>query len=219
MGIMMPDMGRKSSHAAPGTSDEGVRRISLIDALFSSTQQRVLGLLFGQPERSFFATEIIGLLGAGSGGVQRELRRLAESGLVTVSRIGNQKHYQANPASPVYDELCALVRKTVGLAEPLRRALEPESRSIKLALVYGSVAKGQPTAASDIDLLVVSDSLMLEDIFRLLTDAERLLDRKVNPTVYTSEEFGRRLRERNPFLERVLGGEYVLLMGQLPDVA
>ena len=94
------------------------RTISLADALFSGTQQRVLGLLFGQPERSFYATELINLAGVGSGAVQRDLASLSQSGLVTVKPVGNQKHYQANPASPIYDELCGMVRKTVGLAEP-----------------------------------------------------------------------------------------------------
>ena len=86
---------------------------SLADALFTATQQRVLGLLFGEPDRSFYTSELIDRIGAGSGAVQRELKRLAESGLVTVKRIGNQKHYQANPDSPVYVELCGLVQKAV----------------------------------------------------------------------------------------------------------
>ncbi len=190
---------------------------SLADALFSSTQQRVLGLLFGQPDRSFFATEIIERLGAGSGAVQRELKKLADSGLVTVSRIGNRKHFQANPASPIFSELCALVRKTIGLLEPLREALEPASGAVELALVYGSVAKGTETAASDIDLLLVSDTLTLEAVYRLLGSAEQSLRRPINPTLFTSEEFKRRLRDGNPFLKRVLAGETLLLKGTLPD--
>jgi len=97
-----------------------VQHASLSAALFSNTQQRVLGLLFGQPERSFFATELIGLSGGGSGAVQRELKRLDESGLVTVRRIGNQKHYQANPRSPIFPELCGIVQKTVGQPLPER---------------------------------------------------------------------------------------------------
>jgi hypothetical protein len=113
----MPNMGMKAKTVPLP------RRTSLTDALFSATQQRVLAFLFGQPERSFFATELIGLVGAGSGAVQRELARLAQSSLVTVTRIGTQKHYQANPKSPIFAELCAIVRKTVGLAEPLREAL------------------------------------------------------------------------------------------------
>lgn len=192
-------------------------RGSLAAALFSSTQRRVLGLLFGQPERSFFATEIINRLGAGSGAVQRELKKLAGSGLLTVSWVGNQKHYQANPESPIYSELCSLVRKTVGLAEPLREALEPARRDVELALVYGSVARGQETAASDIDLLLVSDTLTLEAAYRLLATAEQALRRRINPTLYTSEEFDRRVRDGNPFLKRVLAGESLVLMGRLPD--
>jgi len=192
-------------------------RPSLAAALFSSTKRRVLGLLFGQPERSFFATEIIERLGAGSGAVQRELKKLASSGLVTVSWVGNQKHYQANPESPIYSELCGLVRKTVGLAEPLRDALEPAQQAVELALVYGSVAKGEETAASDIDLLLVSDTMTPEAVYRLLATAEQALGRRINPTLYTSEEFERRVRERNPFLKRVLAGESLVLIGTLPD--
>lgn len=93
----------------------------LADALFSTTQQRVLGLLFGQPGRSFYATELIALAGAGSGGVQRELAWLARSGLVTVSRIGTQKHYQANPGSVLFDELCSIARKVLPAGEAQRR--------------------------------------------------------------------------------------------------
>ena len=192
-------------------------RTSLADALFSSTQQKVLGLLFGQPQRSFFANEIISRVGAGSGAVQRELKKLAASGLVNVSWMGNQKHFQANPDSPVFHELCGLVRKTVGLTEPLRQALEPKREVIELALVFGSVAKGDDTAASDIDLLLVSDSLSLEEVYDVVADTEQTLARKVNPTLYTSDEFSRRRRDGNPFLKRVLKGETIVLVGKLPD--
>lgn len=145
LGIKMPKMGTITTPTAlPQTGT------SLAQALFSGTQQRVLGLLFGQPDRSFYATELIALAGAGSGAVQRELARLAQSGLVTVRPVGNQKHYQANPDSPIYAELCGIARKTVGLAEPLRAALAPMAARIKAAFVFGSVAKQQDTASSDI---------------------------------------------------------------------
>ena len=220
MGINIPDMGMtilesELQKQAPAQKHYGY---SLADALFSSTQQRVLGLLFGQPERSFFANEIIARLGAGSGAVQRELKKLADSGLVTVSRVGNQKHYQANPASPIFAELCALIRKTVGLAEPLRQALEPERQAIELALVYGSISKQQDTATSDIDLLLVSDVLTLEDVYRLLADAEQKLGRIINPTLYTRQEFQQRLQAGNPFLTRVLASETLVLIGTLSEV-
>ncbi|MGB5496180.1 MAG: transcriptional regulator, partial [Sedimenticolaceae bacterium] len=120
---------------------------SLADALFTTTQQRVLALLFGQPSRSFFASELIELTASGSGAVQRELKRLALSGLVTVTRIGKQKHYQANPDCPVFEELCALVRKTVAMVEPIREALAPLAKKIERALIYGSVVKGTDTAS------------------------------------------------------------------------
>src|SRR5512134_3072217 len=136
----MPNMGTRATAPQP---------VSLVDALFSATQQRVLAFLFGQPERSFFATELIGLVGAGSGAVQRELARLAQSGLVTVTRVGNQKHYQANPRSPIFAELREITQKAVGLAEPLREALAPLALRIAAAFVFGSVARRSDTAASD----------------------------------------------------------------------
>jgi hypothetical protein len=117
----MPEMGIKNTAKPlkPGSAAQRATapgRTGLADALFSATQQRVLALLFGQPGRSFFTNELIGLVGAGSGSVQREVRRLVESGLVTVTRIGNQKHYQANPAAPIFDELRGIVTKTLGPA-------------------------------------------------------------------------------------------------------
>lgn len=186
-------------------------------ALFSSTQLRVLGLLFGQPERSFYASEIIERVGAGSGAVQRQLRRLSESGLVRVFRLGRQTHYQADESSPIFDELCSMMRKTVGLVEPLREALEPLRQELDLALVFGSVAKGRDTASSDIDLLLVSDTLTLEALYAGLAPAEEALGRTIEPTLYTAAEFERR-RESNSFLRRVLAGDVIVMMGTLPDV-
>jgi len=135
-----------------------------------------------------------------------------------VTKVGNQKHYQANAAAPIYAELCSLVRKTVGIADPIKRALEPVLESMDLALVYGSVAKGVATAGSDVDLLLVSDTLTLEEVFRLLASLEQELARKVNPTLYSQEEFARRLRDRNPFLQRILSQDVLLLKGVIPDV-
>lgn len=192
---------------------------SLADTLFSTTQQRVLGLLFGQPDRSFYATELIGLAGVGSGGVQRELARLAQSGLVTVRAVGNQKHYQANPDSPIYAELCGMLRKTVGLAEPLRAALMPLTGQIKAAFVYGSVAKKQDTASSDIDLMVVSDTLTFSDTFLALEVASKQLGREVNPTIFTVQDFAKRMKEHGSFVSRVMEQPKVWLIGGEHDFA
>lgn len=219
----MPEMGnmttarssrparRKAAAGRAGTP------VSLADALFTTTQQRVLALIFGQPSRSFFASELIELTGSGSGAVQRELQRLAASELVTVTRIGKQKHYQANPDCPVFEELCALVRKTVAVVEPIRQALQPLAEGIKLALIYGSVPKGTDTASSDIDLLVVADDMTLEALYAALAPVEGSLDRTISPTLYTSDEFENRRANGNPFLRRVLAGEHLILIGTADD--
>ena len=190
---------------------------SLADALFTSTQQKVLGLLFGQPDRSFFVTQVMELAKSGRGAVQRELQRLESAGLVSVQMHGNQKHYQANSDSPLFDEICGIVQKTVGLEEPLRAAVESLPGAVHLALIYGSVAKRTDTSASDIDILIVADKLTLEEVYAALSPAEDLLDRKVNPTLYTSEEFDRRRARGNAFLNRVLGGPVIILSGSIDD--
>lgn len=194
--------------AEPGVS-------ALADALFTSTQQRVLGLLFGQPDRGFFVTEIIALADSGHGAVQRELARLAGSGLAIVSRIGNRKYYRANPDSPIFHEICGIVRKTVGVEETVRNALEPLQERLSLALFHGSVARRTDTAASDIDLLLVSDHLTLEEVYAALAPAEKLLGRRVSPTLYTLEEFRRRREAGSGFLSRVLESGHVILAGSL----
>lgn len=215
MGINMPNMGMK----AKGLVVKARKGTSLADALFSSIQQRVLAYLFGQPDRSFFATELIRLAGGGSGAVQRELARLEQSGLVLVTRVGTQKHYQANPKSPIFSELCAIAQKTVGLAEPLRRALKPLAKRILSAFVYGSVAKKQDTAASDVDLMVISGSLTYADLFAALEDASQRLGRKVNPTLYSPQELAKRVKQGNAFVTRVLAQPKIWLVGAESDIA
>ena len=213
MGIKMPKMGTSKNQTSSTP-----RAAGLADALFSGTQQRVLGLLFGQPERSFYATELISLAGVGSGAVQRELASLSQSGLVTVKAVGNQKHYQANPASPIYNELCGMVRKTVGLAEPLRAALAPLARQIKAAFVYGSIAKKEDTATSDIDLMLVSDTLTFGDTILALQAATELLGREVNPNILTQQDFAKRLAEDGSFVSRVMSQPKVWLIGGEHDL-
>jgi predicted nucleotidyltransferase len=188
---------------------------SLADALFTSTQQKVLGLLFGQPDRSFFVTQIMTLVNAGRGAVQRELKRLEVGGLVVVRMHGNQKHYQASSESPLFKELCSIVRKTVGLEHPLRTAVESLPGKVILAMIYGSVADRTDTSASDIDLLIVNDDVTLEDVYAALAPAEKHLDRHVSPMLYTAEEYERRREKENPFLMRVLSGPRIILTGSI----
>jgi predicted nucleotidyltransferase len=192
---------------------------SLADALFSPVQQRVLGLLFGQPARRFQSAEVIRLARGGTGAVHRVLTRLAHAGLVTVSRSGNQKHYQANRDSPVFHELHRLIVKTVGIVAPLRRALAPRAKKIRAAFVYGSVAKRSDTAKSDIDLMVISDTLSYPDVFRALQSAERLLGRPVSPNVMTVAEWRAKREQTGSFAARIARQPRLLVIGSDDDIA
>jgi predicted nucleotidyltransferase len=187
--------------------------VGVADALFGRVRQRVLALLFGRPDSTFYANEIIAWVDAGSGAVQRELARLEAAGLVIVSRIGRQKHYQANDAASIFPELRGIVLKTFGLRDVLLAALSPLASDIAAAFVFGSTAKGVDTATSDIDLMVVSDRLTYGELFGTLETASRQLARPVNPTIYTSAEFAHRKDEGNPFLTKVLDLPRIWLIG------
>lgn len=202
----MPEMGMT------GTS-------GVADALFSAGQQRVLGLLFGQPDRSYYANELIALAGGGSGAIQRELARLERAGLVTVRRVGSQKHFQANAESLLFDELASIVRKTFGLAAPLREALAPLGKRVAAAFVYGSVARRSDTARSDIDLMVISDKLTYASVYAVLEPLHERLGRQVNPTVYSRKELARRLKSDSSFMKRVLGRPKIWIIGSEDDLA
>jgi predicted nucleotidyltransferase len=191
---------------------------SLADALFTKTQQRVLRVLFGQPQRSFYASELIRDAGTGSGAAQRELARLEHSGLIVARRIGNQRHYQANAASPLFGELRNIVLKTVGLAEPLRDALKRVASDIRAAFVYGSVAKAADQAGSGIDLMVVSDTLSYGDVFDAVDKLSRTLGRNVNPTVYSAAEFSKRAKNKNAFVMRLMEAPKLWVIGSENDL-
>jgi predicted nucleotidyltransferase len=195
------------------------RATSLIDALFTSTQQRLLSLLFGQPDRTFFLRELIELAESGTGAVQRELLRLTDAGLVLITKVGNQKHFQANRRAPVFEELRGIVLKTVGLAEPIKAALSGLKQPIELALVYGSVAKHTDTASSDVDVLIVSHGLSLQNVYAALAAAETQISRKISVTLLTPEEFERRRTDNSPFLSKVLAGEHLVLIGDTDGIA
>ncbi|WP_439355120.1 nucleotidyltransferase domain-containing protein [Hydrogenophaga sp. MI9] len=204
LGMIEPNMG---TFIAPASS-------SAADALFPKVRQRVLAVLFGAPDRSFYTNEVIGLAQSGAGAVQRELADLAGAGLLTVRRQGNQKHFQANAASPIYAELRGLVLKTMGLADVLRAALAPLAPQIERAFVFGSIARQQDTAASDVDLLVVSDTLGYGDVFGALESASRALGRPINPALYTAADFRARLQGDNAFINRVMQQPKIWLIGQ-----
>jgi predicted nucleotidyltransferase len=203
-----------------GTTQRSVAAKSegLAGALFSKTQQRVLGLLFGNSDRSFYAAEIIARARGGTGTVLRELARLEASGLITARRVGNQRHYQANPQSPVFEELRSIIAKTVGVADPLRKALARMAPKITAAFVYGSVARQKDTAHSDIDVMIISDRLTYGDIYPALESAGKAIGRQVNPTIYTRAEFKKRMKARNAFLTKVLDLPKLWIIGSEHDL-
>jgi predicted nucleotidyltransferase len=186
---------------------------SIASALFTPVQQRVLGLLFGQPQRRFQSAELIRLARGGTGAVHRQLQRLEAAGLVTVSHEGNQKYYTARQDSPVFPELHGLIVKTVGVAEPLRAALQPVSKKIEVAFVYGSVAKGNERAGSDLDLLIVSDTLTYPEAYEALQEAEAAIARTVNPTVMTPDEWLKKRNVKDSFAKRIAAQPKLFVLG------
>lgn len=191
-----------------------INNSNLADALFPKVRQRVLSVFFGTPDKSFYANEVIALAKSGTGAVQRELADLSQVGLITITKVGNQKHFQANTQSPVYAELRSLVLKTIGLADVLRTALASVSDSIETAFVYGSMANQQDTVHSDIDVLLVSSTLSYADVFTALESASQKLQRNINPTLYTPDEFAQRLGQDQAFITRVMQQPKIWLIGE-----
>jgi len=185
----------------------------LSGALFTPVQQRVLALLFSQPDRRFGSAEIIRLARGGTGAVHRQLQRLAATGLVNATSEGNQKFYQANRRSPIFPELHGLVIKTVGVVEPLRRALEPLADRIETAFVFGSMAKKTDRADSDLDLFIVSDDVSYTEAYEALRETERVIARTINPTVMTRSEWRRKRSGPDSFAKRVASQPKLFVIG------
>ena len=193
--------------------------MSIASALFTDSQARLYRWLFGQPERSYHLSELRRLTELGSASLQRELNRLVDAGLLLSERVGNLRRFQANPQSPVFAELVALTRKSLGAAPLLCEALQPIATRLERAFIYGSVAKQTDTAQSDIDLMLVGENLTLNEILTLLMPLETQLGRKINPSSYTPAEYARRLAEPDSFVNRVLAQPILPLIGKDSDRA
>ena len=189
------------------------------EALFTTTQRELLKLLYGQTERSFYTKELLKLTGMGVATIKRELDRMTAAGLLTLTKIGNQHHYQANPECPIFDELMAIVRKTFGHAEVVRRALDGVLEQIDLAFIYGSVAKNSDSAKSDLDLLVITETLAYADLMEHLLVAEKELGRAINPSVYNKAQFILRIEQQNAFVTRIMEQPKIMIRGELEDFA
>ena len=207
--MLVPVMGTKRHETSPG----------LAGALFTPVQQRVLGLLFGQPGRIFQSADLIRLAKSGTGTVHRQLQRLVVAGWITATRVGNQKHYQANADCPAFEELRGLIAKTVGLVEPLRRVLGPLSSGIRVAFIYGSIAKGRDTADSDIDLLVIGDGVEYPEVFAALQAAETELGRSIKPNVFTTQDWQARSERQDSFAARISAQPRLFVIGSENDIS
>ncbi len=185
---------------------------SLSDVLFGQIRGGVLALLYGRTDESFYVRQIARHLGASVGAVQRELEKLAQIRLITRRSSGNQVFYQVNQQSPVFSDMRSLVNKTVGVFNVVRAALEPLAERILAAFVYGSVAREEETAQSDIDLMIVGE-IELDEVLSRLSGVEGSLGRPTNPTVYSAKEFKQKIASGNHFLSAVMKDKKVFLMG------
>jgi len=185
--------------------------------LFGKTQRAVLGLLFCRSDEAFHVNDVVRRTGAGVGAVQRELGRLLRAGLVTRTRRGNLVLYQANRESPLYPALRELMVRTTGAADVLREALAPFTDRIRVAFIYGSMARGEEKAGSDVDLLVIGD-VGFRDVVGAVLHVQDTLGREVNPTVYPAGDFQRRVAERSSFITTVLSDPKVFVIGDEDDL-
>lgn len=196
----------------------GVFMSLLADALFTSTQQKVLGLLYGKVDKTFYTKEIIRATGMGVATIKRELDRMLAAGILQMRKVGNQHHYQANPECPIYHELMGIVRKTFGVVDVLQHALLPLDANIDFAFVFGSISKGKEVAESDIDVFIASESLSFTEVMRVLINAGNELGRPVNPSIYSQHEIEKKLQDKNAFLRRIFDQPKLWLKGSDDDI-
>ncbi|MBI4304111.1 MAG: nucleotidyltransferase domain-containing protein [Chloroflexi bacterium] len=196
-------------------TDTGKKNLS--STLFGKTRRGILSLLYGHPDESYYLRQIVRTTGLGLGPAQRELKQLTDVGIIARSASGHQVYYRANPASPIFKELKSLIIKTFGVAETIQSALTPLRDRITIALVYGSIARGEENLRSDIDLLVVG-SVSFSEVVKALRDAQETLGREINPTVYPIDEFRSRIAEQHYFIQGVLSGPKISVIGDENDL-
>ena len=189
--------------------------MSIASAFLTDRQARLFAWLFGQPTRSFHLSELRRLTGLGSASVQSELNRLTDAGLLVSERVGNLRCFAANADSPIFDELVSLTRKTLGLVPALSEALAPLAPRLLAAWVFGSVAAHTDTAHSDVDVMLGGNHLTLGEVLEQLAPLEQQWGRKINPTLYSPQEFAKRRAEPDSFVNRVLSRPTLALIGDI----
>lgn len=191
-------------------------RHSAASLLFPEYRRRVLGLLLLRPDEALHGREIARRTGLPAGTVTRELVRLAEAGLLTREKRGNQQLYGANTRSPIFSELASILRKTSGLTDVLQEALAPVASGVRAAFVFGSVAQGRETTGSDVDVMLIGNITFREAV-EALHPTQAILGREVNPRVFSVEEF-RAKASSEPFLVDVLAKPKLFLIGSANDL-
>jgi predicted nucleotidyltransferase len=187
--------------------------MSLAHFLLGQSRSAVLSALFLRPEVGLHVRELARLTGVSPGSLHRELRNLADMGLLIRQETGRQVYYRANTQCPVYDELAGLLRKTAGLVDVLREALLPLATKIEMAFVFGSMARGDAHTHSDVDVMLVGN-LEFSEAVLALSDAQTTLRREVNPTVMSRTEFNSRLDQSDSFVAQVWRGSKLWVMGE-----
>lgn len=190
----------------------------LMNLLFPANRQRALAMLLLDPEASFHLRELARLTGSHAGTLGRELDKLAKAGLVQCREQGNQVRYQANVQCPLFPELAAMFRKTHGTLPALREALAPLAGRIRVALVFGSVARGTQSAGSDVDLLVIGE-VGFAELVQALYPLQQSLQREINPVLYAAAEFRRRTQGGEAFVRQFPDQPNVFLIGDKDDLA
>lgn len=189
------------------------------EALFPKVRRKALALFLLNPNKRFYFREAVRLLGDAPGSLQRELKSLTAAGILTMEPIGIQKFYRANRESPVFEELRKLAEKTFGLVDVFRDVLRSQvGDQIIVAWVYGSVARGTDTSSSDIDLIIIG-SLPFRELISTLRAVEETMQRPVNPTLYSADEFRTKLQEKNNFVMNIMESEKLFILGNENDLA
>lgn len=186
--------------------------------MFGHTRSALLALFYGHTDQSFYLRQLARTVGAGHGALQRELQGLSAMGLIMRSRQGNQVLYRANAKSPIFAEMKRLVAKTVGVHDAVRSALAPLGAQVYVAFLYGSVARHQERADSDVDLMVVGD-VAFGDVVSALSAAQKNLGREINPAVFPVDEFKAKLASRNHFLRSVMTEKKLFVVGTEHELA
>lgn len=194
MGTIVPKMGTSSNN------------------LFGQTRSAILALLYGHTDESFYQRQLIRTIGAGHGAIQRELKQLTDTGLIVRKSQGNQVLYRANTKSPIFAEIKSLITKTAGIHNAIRSALASLESQIEVAFVFGSVARHEERAGSDVDLMILGD-VPFSDVVSALAPAQKALAREINPNVFAVPEFRSKLAAGNHFLRSVMKEKKLFVLG------